>query len=74
MRRLHGNLVIMAHLPVQRRLPFWPRDRIEAHRDARVRRIVAHAASTVPYYRDLFARERIDPREVRGESISSSTT
>jgi phenylacetate-coenzyme A ligase PaaK-like adenylate-forming protein len=66
MRRLMGTLTVMAHLRGQKRLPFLARPRIEAKRDARVRRIVAHAAGTVPYYRDLFAREGIDPREIRG--------
>ena len=66
MRRLHGSLTVMADLRGQKRAPFLPRARIEAMRDARVRRIVAHAAGTVPHYRDLFAREGIDPREVRG--------
>lgn len=56
----------MAHLRGQKRAPFRARERIEAQRDARIRRIVAHAARTVPYYRDLFAREGIDAREIRG--------
>ena len=29
-------------------------------------RLVAHAAARVPYYRELFAKERLDPREIRG--------
>jgi phenylacetate-CoA ligase len=66
MRRLRGNLTIMAHLRGQTRVPFLPAERIAGLRDARIRRIVAHAGRTVPYYRDLFARERIDPREIRG--------
>ena len=66
MRRLAGNLVVAAHLRGQKRLPFLPPARIAAQRDARIRRIVAYAARTVPYYRDLFAQERISPREIRG--------
>ncbi len=66
MRRLYGNLVVLAHLRGQKRIPFLPRPRIEARRDERVRRIVAYAARTVPYYRELFARERIDARDIRG--------
>lgn len=65
MRRLRGSLIVMAHLRGQGRVPFLPRPRIEALRDKRVRRIVMHAARTVPYYRDLFARQGIDPREIR---------
>ncbi len=64
--RIYGSALVAAHLPGQRRVPYWPRERIEALRDRRIREIVGYAARTVPYYRDLFARERIDPRDVRG--------
>jgi phenylacetate-CoA ligase len=60
-RRLTGNLVVGAHLRGQKNAPFLTRDRIEAIRDRRVRRIVRHAVRTVPYYRAL----GIDPREIR---------
>ena len=52
-------------LPAQLRLPYRPREAVEARRDAAIRRIVAHAARTVPHYRELFARSGIDPREIR---------
>jgi len=65
-RRLRGSLVVAAHLRGQRRAPFLPRAHIEARRDRAVRRVVAYAAHTVPYYRELFRRERIDPRGIRG--------
>ncbi len=68
MKRWWGNLVVLAHLRGQKRAPFLPRPRLEALRDTRVRRIVAHAAGSVPYYRELFAREGIDPRAIRGAS------
>lgn len=64
--RLYGSAVIAAYLRGQRRIPFLPREKLHALRDARIRRIVAYAARTVPYYRDLFARNGIDVREVRG--------
>ena len=65
-RRLHGNLVVAACLWGQRRVPFSSRRRIDARRDAAVRRIVRYAARTVPYYRDLFRREGIGPETIRG--------
>ena len=64
MRRLTGNVVVAAHLRGQRNAPFLPRERVEAARDERVRRIVRHAVRTVPYYREL----GIDPREIRTAS------
>src|ERR1700690_3607944 len=66
MRRLYGNLVVLAHLRGQKRIAYVQRPRIDALRDTRIRHIVRYAARTVPYYRDFFARERIDPRDIRG--------
>lgn len=66
MRRLVGSAIVAAHLRGQTKAPYLPRERMEAARDARIRELVAYAARTVPYYRDLFARERIDAREIRG--------
>ena len=44
----------------------WGTERLRAHADEKLRRLVAYAAAHTPYYRELFARERIDPREIRG--------
>src|SRR6185295_4825689 len=49
-----------------KRAPFASRPEIEAARDRRVRDIVRHAAASVPYYRELFTRLRLDPREIEG--------
>ncbi|MFZ5454188.1 MAG: phenylacetate--CoA ligase family protein [Pseudomonadota bacterium] len=40
---------------------WWPRERLEALRVQRLRALLTHAASHVPYYRDLFARIGFDP-------------
>jgi phenylacetate-CoA ligase len=45
---------------------YWPADRLRAVADERVRRLIAYAVAHVPYYRDLFKRERLDPREIQG--------
>jgi phenylacetate-CoA ligase len=39
---------------------------LQARQDAAVRRTVQFAATEVPYYRELFARERIRPEHIRG--------
>lgn len=65
-KRLCGSAVIAANLKGQRRIPFLPRERLEELRDRRIRRIVEYAARTVPYYREFFAREGIDPRQIKG--------
>lgn len=65
-RRLYGNAVIAAHLRGQKGIPYWPRPRLDARRDRNIREIVRYAAHTVPHYRDVFARQGIDPRQIRG--------
>jgi phenylacetate-CoA ligase len=44
----------------------WPAERVREDQDRRLREGVAWAAATVPYYRELFRREGIDPAAVRG--------
>ena len=63
-KKIYGNLVVLRHLPGQKRIPYLPEEQWQALRDARVLATVRHAAATVPHYRDLFRAERIDPREI----------
>jgi phenylacetate-CoA ligase len=63
--RARGTLTILRALPGQRRVPYFAPERIAELRDDRVRKIVRYAAETVPYYREHFVREEIDPREFR---------
>jgi phenylacetate-CoA ligase len=62
--RARGTLTIVSRWPGQRRVPFLPRERLLERRDARAREAAHHAAETVPFYRDWFARKGIDPREI----------
>lgn len=64
LERVRGTLTILRTLPGQRRVPYLPPERLAELRDARVRDTVRYAAETVPYYREFFAREGIDPREI----------
>ncbi len=66
LRRLHGSAVIAKDLRGQRSIPFLQRERLEALRDRRIRHIISYAARSVPYYRELFAREGIDPSRIKG--------
>ena len=45
---------------------YWPADRLREFADARLRRLITYAAAHVPYYRELFAQERLNPREIQG--------
>jgi len=65
-KRLYGNAVIAAYLPGQRHVPYARRESLVTKRDRRVQRIVAYAARHVPFYRELFARDGLDPRSIRG--------
>jgi phenylacetate-CoA ligase len=65
LRKIAGNLTVLAKVPGQKRVPYLPEERIRALRDARVRETVRYAAATVPHYRDLFQAKGIDPRELR---------
>lgn len=43
----------------------WPAEALFAYRDQQLQRFVLHAATTVPYYRQLFADLKIAPQEIR---------
>ena len=52
----------------------WTKERIKILTSQRCRAIVKHAASTVPYYRRLFAEMNIDPKDIRGpEDLTAFT-
>ena len=65
-RKLYGNAVVAAALRGQRRVPYLPREELARLRDRRIRETVAYAARWVPYYRDWFAANGVDPRSIRG--------
>jgi phenylacetate-CoA ligase len=63
--KLQGSAIIARHALGQRRIPYLPVEQLQAMRDRRIRELVRYAAATVPYYRDLFKVERIDPLSIR---------
>lgn len=67
-RRAYGSAIVATVLARDRGVPYLPRPRLEARRDRRIRSMVAYAARHVPFYRELFAREGIDPAEIRTAS------
>ena len=50
----------------RRGMAYRDRDVLESLRDRRVRHLVRFAASTVPYYRDWFCDNGVDPQDIRG--------
>jgi len=63
--KLHGTGVVLANLRGQLRVPYLHQEKLAALRDARLRAIVGYAARNVPFYRDLFVAEGIDPQAIR---------
>lgn len=49
-----------------RRLQWLSRDQIAELQDARLRRLIQHAAGHVPYYREMLERLNIDAGDIRG--------
>ena len=64
-RRRYGNSYKALEREVFER-DRWTEEQIKAFARRRCQAIVEHAASTVPYYRRLFAEMHIDPRDIRG--------
>ena len=65
MGRLWGMVTIARALPGQKRALSRDREQLLEDRDRRVRETVAYGAEHVPYYRDLFRNEGLDPGEIR---------
>ncbi len=63
--RTYGNATVFAAFRKDRGMPYLPRDRILEMRDRRVRRMVRYAATSVPYYRDLFRKLGLHPRDLK---------
>ncbi|UCC75495.1 MAG: phenylacetate--CoA ligase family protein [Anaerolineales bacterium] len=62
--KAYGTAIIARHLIGQRRNPYIPDDQLSELRDKRLRQMVRYAAETVPFYRDFFVREGLDPAEI----------
>jgi len=63
--KLYGNSVVAANLYGQHRVPYLCEEKLATLRDARLRATIRYAADTVPYYRQLFRRDNIDPGSIR---------
>ncbi|GMU68323.1 MAG: hypothetical protein AMXMBFR59_40370 [Rhodanobacteraceae bacterium] len=63
MPRRRGYVEARAEL---HRSEYWPGEQLHELANARLRGLVTYAVQHVPYYRELFARECLDPREIQG--------
>ena len=64
-RRALNTAQLATLAAVERRIPFWPRQRIERLQRWRLRSIVRHAYETVPYYRETMDALGLRPGDVR---------
>ncbi len=65
MRKAYGSFIVLRNLPGQSRVPYLPLEELHELRDRRVRETVRYAAQTVPFYRDWFREQGIDPADIR---------
>lgn len=65
LNKLYGNAIVFSNLRAQHRIPYFSEKKLHELRDRRLRRIVQYAAKTVPYYRDFFQREGINPGQIK---------
>jgi phenylacetate-CoA ligase len=65
LRRLRGSAYVAYHVRGQARVPFGTIEAIERAQTRRVRRMVAHAYRTVPYYRETMDRIGLRPGDLR---------
>lgn len=62
---------MMRGIPLTRRFrefsqaQWWPRAKLDAYREQKLRRLVAHAYATVPFYRRRMDRAGVRPAEIR---------
>ncbi len=63
--RVKGSAHLAWQLRGQARFPFQPLEAVERVQARRVRRMVAHAYGTVPYYREAMDRLRLRPDDFR---------
>ncbi len=48
---------------------WWPRERLEEYKDARLQALLRHALATVPYYREFAAQAGLDARTVSAADL-----
>ncbi len=62
--RLTG-MAMLKHLKFLQDAQWWPRERIEAHRNSAIQRLINVCYSEVPYYRELLDSAGVKPADIR---------
>lgn len=61
-----AGLRVMRHLRFYERSQYWPTERLSKERDRLLRETVETAYAEVPFYRALYDRHRVLPRDIQG--------
>jgi phenylacetate-CoA ligase len=65
LRRFINTAYVAALANLERRVPFWPRERIERLQQRRLRSIIHHAYDTVPFYRQVMDERHWRPKDFK---------
>jgi len=65
LRRFVNTAYVTSLAYVERRIPFWPAERIEHLQQRRLRSIVQHAYDTVPFYRQVMDERHLRPMDFK---------
>jgi phenylacetate-CoA ligase len=65
LRRFTNTAYVAALAYLQRRIPFWPIERIEHLQQHRLRSMIQHAYDTVPFYRQVMDERHLRPKDFR---------
>ena len=71
-RRLANTAYIAASACVERRIPYWPLERIERLQQRRLRSMIRHAYDTVPFYRRIMEERHWKPEDFKNASDLSA--
>lgn len=65
LRKFYGNTVVLMAAAGRRGVSSASSEKLNRMRDRRTRWLVRYAARTVPYYREWFSAQSVDPRDIR---------
>jgi len=63
-RRERGGEAARGYNAILRESQFWPPERLRAHQDELLQRLIHHAYGNVPYYRRIFDERGLKPTEI----------
>ena len=65
LRRFVNTAYVAVLASLERRIPFWPIERLEYLQQRRLRSMIQHAYDTVPYYRQVMEERHLRPKDFK---------